>query len=325
VTHVRSIRRSGSRSGAVASPEGLRLTIALLLLGAAACDRAREGAGGPAARISTGASHTAILDRTYVTVAGRDLRLDLYVPRGERRPTPTLLYLHGGGWTQGTKDEAADLVPASAGWAVISPDYRLAPTDLAPAAVEDAVCALRWVAAHADERGLDLRRLVVAGYSAGGHLALMLALLPDSASFGDNCPGVTTPRPAAVLNLAGITDVGELLRGATRREWAVTWIGDRLDRQRIVSRVSPLTWVRAGVPPVVTVHGEADAVVPYEQALRLHLALDRAGVASSLCTIPEGSHDLLGSTQAVHAMVAMMALMSRGDVSLDTTALHAAC
>jgi acetyl esterase/lipase len=175
------------------------------------------------------------------------------------------------------------------------------------------------------EYGFDLRRLVVAGYSAGGHLALMLALIPDSVSFGDRCPGVPTPHPAAVLNFAGITDVGELLSGPTRREWAVSWIGDRLDRQHIVSSVSPLTWVRAGVPPVVTVHGEADAVVPYEQALRLHLALDHAGVANRLCTVAGGSHDLLGSPQAEHAMVGMMALMSPGDASLDTTAWHAAC
>jgi dipeptidyl aminopeptidase/acylaminoacyl peptidase len=153
----------------------------------------------------------------------------------------------------------------------------------------------------------------------------LLALLPDSASFGDNCPDVPTPRPAAVLNFAGITDPGELLQGTTRREWAVAWIGDLIHHKDMVARISPITWVRAGVPPVVTVHGEADALVPYEQAVRLHLALDHAGVANRLCTIPGGSHDLLGSPQAEHAMVAMMALMSPGGVSLDTTALRTAC
>lgn len=304
-----------------------RLAIALVLPAATACDRGTDGAGVRVRDVAAGASHDRIPDQTYVTVAGRDLRLDIYVPRAGQRPTPTVFYLHGGGWTQGSKEQAlTDLLPfLSGGWSAISPDYRLAPADLAPAAVEDAVCALRWVAAHAGEYGFDLRRLVVAGYSAGGHLALLLGLLPDSASFGNTCPGVPTPRPAAVLNLAGITDVRELLEGTARREWAVTWIGVGLEREHLVTGVSPLTWVRPGVPPVLTVHGEADLVVPYAQALRLHRALDHAGVVNRLCTVQGGGHDLPGTLKAEHAMAAITALMTHHNASLDTVALRSAC
>jgi acetyl esterase/lipase len=240
------------------------------------------------------------------------------------RPLPTVLYLHGGAWSQGTKEEAVTaLLPFfSTGWAVVSPEYRLAPTDLAPAAVEDAVCVLRWVATQAGEYGFDLRRLVVAGYSAGGHLALMLGLLPDSASFGQHCP-IRSPRPAAVLNLAGITDVTELLARPIERKWAVKWIGDPLTRADVARMVSPLTWVRPGVSPVITVHSAADAVVPYDQARRLHAALSRARVPNRVCNASRGGHDLLGTPEAEAVMTGLMAIMSGG--APDSAAVQAVC
>jgi acetyl esterase/lipase len=291
----------------------MRIAVVLLLLTGTACDRPRGHAHGRRQPPDPSTSHEQILDRTYLTLAGRDLRLDVYVPRPREGTVPTVLYLHGGGWIRGTKEQARpDLVPyLAAGWAVVNSDYRLAPGDLAPAAVEDAVCALRWVAAHAGEYGFDLRRIVVAGYSAGAHLALMLGLLPDSASFGVNCLGMPTPRPAAVVSFAGITDVGALLDGPTRRDWAVTWVGDRPDPERVVASVSPLTWVRAGVAPVVTVHGEADSVVPYGQALRLHQALDRAGVPNRLITLRRTGHRIPENPEARRAMAAVMEFLDQ--------------
>jgi acetyl esterase/lipase len=232
-------------------------------------------------------------------VAGRELRLAVYVPRAGPRPVPTVLFLHGGGWTQGDKEQVRwNLLPyLAAGWAGVTPDYRLAPDDLAPAAVEDAECALRWVGAHASEYGFDQRRIIVAGYSAGGHLALMLGLLPDSSLFSGHCPEATRPRPAAVVSLAGITDVGELLSGAARRDFAVTWIGARPDRDSVATLLSPLAWVRSGGVPVITAHGDADSVVPYGQAVRLHQALDRAGVPNRLISLRGVGHWLGGRTE----------------------------
>jgi acetyl esterase/lipase len=291
----------------------MRIAVVLLLLTATACDRPRDHPSRRREPPDPSTSHERILDRTYLTLAGRDLRLDVYVPRARQGTVPTVLYLHGGGWIGGTKEQARpDLVPyLAAGWAVVNPDYRLAPGDLAPAAIEDAVCALRWLAAHAGEYGFDLRRVVVAGYSAGAHLALMLGLLPDSASFGVNCPGMPTPHAAAVVNVAGITDVRELLLGRTRRDWAVTWVGDRPDPEHLVASVSPLTWVRAGVPPIITVHGEADSVVPYGQAVRLHRALDRVGVANQLVTLRRNGHWALRGQEGRRAMAAVMAFLGR--------------
>jgi len=230
--------------------------------------------------------------RTYVRAGNQDMQLDLYLPQGAPRPVPVVLMFHGGGWVGGSPSGArADLEPFLAtGWAGVTPAYRLAPRDRAPAALEDAECALRWVGGHAAEYGLDPERVVVAGYSAGGYLALMLGLAPDTAAFARNCPGTPRPHVALVVSLAGITDLEELLAPAARRDWAVEWVGPTVESQTVPAAWSPLRSVHAGVAPVVTVHGDRDDVVPYSQSVRLHRVLDRLGVANRLVTLPGAGH-----------------------------------
>jgi len=173
---------------------------------------------------------------------------------------------------------------------VVNVEYRLARIAHAPAAVEDCRCALRWVIRNAKTYGIDTSRLVVAGHSAGGHLALMTGLLPESAGLDRQCPGPEEPAVAAIVNWYGITDVNGLLEGPDLRALAVTWLGSTPDRERIATRVSPLTYVRPGVPPVFTIHGDEDQTVPYSHAVRLHEALDAAHVPNELVTTPGGRH-----------------------------------
>src|ERR671934_324062 len=107
---------------------------------------------------------------TYLTASNWDAKLDLYVTRTPDKPLPTLIFIHGGGWTGGTK-EARDLAVLpylDMGMNVVNIEYRLARIAQAPAAVEDCRCALRWVIQHAKEYGVDVNKLVVAGGSAGG-------------------------------------------------------------------------------------------------------------------------------------------------------------
>ncbi len=218
-------------------------------------------------------------------------RLDLYLPRrAGPNPMPVALLFHGGGWVSGNKDEIAlDVVPYLAmGIAVANVDYRLAATATAPAAVEDARCALRWVVRHADRYGLDTRKVVTVGSSAGGHLALMAALAPDAAGFDDLCPGNEPMPVAAVINFFGVSDVAELLQPPTIRDFAVAWMGNAPNRDDLARRVSPLTYVAKGNPAVFTVHGDADPIVPFEQSKRLHAALSAAGVPNRLYPVAHG-------------------------------------
>ena len=172
-------------------------------------------------------------------------------------------------------------------------DYRMASASKAPGAVEDCRCALRWIIQNAKQYHIDTSRLVVTGHSAGGHLALTTGMLTEEAGLDNNCAedkGTPEPHVAAIVNWYGIADVADLLSGANRKNYAVDWLGSGLDREAIAKRVSPLTYVRKDLPPIITIHGDADPVVPYSHAVRLHEALDKAGVPNRLFTIHGGKH-----------------------------------
>ena len=95
---------------------------------------------------------------------------------------------------------------------------------------------------------------------------------------------------SAVVNWFGITDVADLLSGTNMKSYAVRWLGSLPDRGKVAMRASPLTYARAGLPPVLTVHGDADPIVPYEHATRLNKALDSHGVINELHTVKGGKH-----------------------------------
>ena len=237
-------------------------------------------------------TYRVVPDVTYHTANNRDNKVDLYLPRGADGPTPVLMYIHGGGWRAGSKEgNVLRLLPwLEKGWAVVNVQYRLAQVSLAPAAVEDCLCALRWVIRNAEEYNFDTSRIVTTGNSAGGHLALTTGMVPASAGLDRECPGPEALEVAAVINWYGITDVGDLLDGPNMKTYAVTWLGSMPDRFKVAERVSPLTWVRSGLPPILTIHGDADGVVPHEHATELHAKLEAAGVANALHTVPGGGH-----------------------------------
>jgi len=228
---------------------------------------------------------------TYLKANNFKLNLDVYTPKNAQEPVPTLIYFHGGGWSSGTKEETVlVLLPyLEMGWAVVNVEYRLANVSHAPAAVEDCLCALRWVIQKANNYGFDINRLVVSGHSAGGHLALTTGMLTGS-SLDSQCPGNEELKVAAIVNWYGITDVEDLLKGENIKSYAVKWLGSSTDLMEIAERVSPINYLRSDLPPIITIHGDADPVVPYSQAVQLHQGLERLKVPNKLITIPNGGH-----------------------------------
>ena len=238
---------------------------------------------------------------TYGTANNRENKVDLYLPRGADGPTPVLMYIHGGGWVGGSKESnVLRLLPwLEKGWAVVNVQYRLGRVSLAPAAVEDCLCALRWVIRNAEDYNIDPGRIVVTGNSAGGHLALTTGMIPASAGLDRQCPGREELSVAAVINWYGITDVGDLLDGPNMKTYAVTWMGSLPNRYEIAERVSPLTYVRGGLPPILSIHGDADPTVPYQHGVRLHEELAKAAVANELHTVPGGRHGGFNREQTI--------------------------
>ena len=144
---------------------------------------------------------------TYASRGGVDLFLDLYLPaKPIRRPAPVIVFLHGGGWSGGTRTTGPDFARyfAQDGFAMASIEYRLTPAVTFPSNVEDVRTAIRWLKANAAAQGLDPDRICLWGTSAGGHLAAVAALAPSGTFEGaDNLNHTSAVR--CVLDAYGPT------------------------------------------------------------------------------------------------------------------------
>jgi acetyl esterase/lipase len=174
---------------------------------------------------------------------------------------------------------------------------------------------LRFIAAQARTYDIDTSRLVVSGDSAGGHLALTTGMIPESAGLDRQCPGAPLPKVAAIIDWYGIADVGDLLDGANRRSYAVAWLGSQPNREEIANRVSPLTYVRSGLPPILSIQGDADPTVPYSHSVRLQEALEKAGVTHQLVTIPGGKHGNFTPEERTKIYVAIREFLARNGLA----------
>lgn len=271
-------------------PAGLALVAMLVLV--QGCSAQGTPQGDPLFATHFAADYRMVPNVTYLTADGVDLKLDVYQRQGVEGPQPTLIYMHGGFWVAGNKEsELGTFMPwLEMGWNVVNVEYRLGPVALAPAAMEDCMCALRWVAQNAGTYNFDVNRIVTYGQSAGGHLALALGVIPESEGFALECAGPPLPKVAAVINWAGVSDVPDVIDGPNMKFPAARWFGSMPDRLDLAARVSPINYLRADLPPIVSVHGDADTTVPYAQSVRLHQELEKLGVPNLLITVPGGGH-----------------------------------
>ena len=294
----------------------MRCLLAVVLSVAAAASSIAQPAGDVPSAVSLFQKVRLVPNVTYVRANGWEGKLDVYAQRlpPNSPPVPVVIFIHGGGWVQGTKEgsQLQGVLPYVAmGFSVVNVEYRLANVSLAPAAIEDCRCALRWVAAHAKDYNFDPSRIVVSGASAGGHLALTTGMSPASAGFDRTCFTVNEPKVAAIVDFFGITDLPDMLEGPNKKpfpeSWPYTtqWIGNQPNRIDVAKAASPLTYVRAGVPPTIAVHGDADPLVPYNHSVKLTDALQKAGVAHELVTIPGGGHGNFSTAEWERAFAAI--------------------
>jgi acetyl esterase/lipase len=217
------------------------------------------------------------------------LLLDVHRPT-DSRPAPIVVFLHGGGWRSCGRDDAfhAPIGPtlARAGLLAVVPDYRLYPNVRFPSFVEDAARAVAWAKARADDFGGDSQRLVLAGFSAGAHIA---ALLAYDRSFLSAC-GLAAGAVTGVCGLSGYYDF------TTDDDPFVERV---FPAESLTYAAQPARHVSSDAPPSLLVHGLADGIVQPAQTDRLEAALRAAGAAVRAMRLPDDDHH--SYLQTMHA------------------------
>ncbi|MDA8743106.1 alpha/beta hydrolase [Rubripirellula amarantea] len=226
---------------------------------------------------------------------------DIYLPPGPapKDGFPVVVVVHGGGWISGDKWtlEGYSRLLARNGIASITINYRLAPTYPFPAQVDDVRSALIWVRSHKDEYHLDLSRLGLFGYSAGGHLSLLVASLADEPSQTQLSASEWAPSDARWGQLPEIACVcvgGPPcdFRSLPLDNTAMAYFLGGSKREKPVAYVaaSPIAHVSSNDPPTYIIHGDKDLIVPIEGAKKFHQSQIQADIESHLEVMPGQGH-----------------------------------
>lgn len=247
---------------------------------------------------------------TYAFLRGyRPLTLDLHVPADATRPVPCVLWIHGGGWTEGDRRYVPLQWPqqvlfekvVAAGMAVATVDYRLLAEAPFPACVQDCVAAVRYLRQYADELGLDPARTGVWGESAGAHLAALLAFVGSQESGDQRLLGTVGVGRGAVDLEAAVLFYGPADMGWLATEAPPENVLDALGADpSLADALSPITQVHTGIPPTLLMHGRDDGLVPVSESEQLHAALREAGVDSTLEITDGADHCFIGTPIEPH-------------------------
>jgi len=245
---------------------------------------------------------TVLADREveYSSVGGRQT-MDIIRPRdASSTPRPTVLLVHGGGFRAGTKEGYIGLAVklAEHGYVAATANYRLAPRNQFPAAVQDVKAAVRFLRANAAKYQIDANHIGALGGSAGGHLVLMLGLTAGVEEFEGSGPNRNQSSAVqCVVDEYGPTDFTQSYsKSVDAAEVLPKFLGGDLDHERLAHmRSSPLNWVTPNAAPILAIHGTADPYVAYEQSLWMIERLIAAGVPAELETISGAGHGFKGA------------------------------
>lgn len=284
----------------------LPLLIALLAVAAIAQPQQSVRPPRPGARraASLPEGTKAVRDIAYVTNGHERQKLDLFIPAGATNPLPLIVWIHGGAWKAGSKDQCPALRYLERGYAVASINYRLSQDAIFPAQIEDCKAAVRWLRAHAKENHLDPERFAAWGSSAGGHLVALLGTSGGVKDFetGENLK--FSSRVQAVVDFFGPTDFTQMSKYSLPNAPFDHDAADSPESQLIggaiqqnkdkAAKASPLTYVSKDDPPFLIMHGNRDNLVPHQQSELLRDALQKANVPVTLKIIEGAGHGFGG-------------------------------
>lgn len=216
----------------------------------------------------------------YKRVGDISLQLDIYLPKWINEPVPLLVFIHGGGWRTGKRQDYLPYLVAFAkkGYVTATVSYRLVKVAPFPAAVQDVKCAVKWLKQHAGDYSFDPDKVVVLGGSAGGHLSMMVGYSADEPALESECDSLQTDsRVSGVVNLYGPADL--TTDYAKGRYEVLDFINATYEEAHDAYHLaSPLFHISPDDPPTLIFHGTIDELVPVSQSDSLAAALKRAGV-----------------------------------------------
>ena len=240
-----------------------------------------------------GANAAVQRDLVYKRVNGEVLTLDLYCPAKFSGPLPVIVWIHGGGWSRGRKEQCPAVSLVDDGYAVASIDYRLTSVAPFPAQIEDCKAAVRWLRANASKYNLNPDLIGVWGRSAGGHLAALLGTsggVRELEGTGDNMS--YSSRVQAVCDVSGPSDLLGLYQEASQSSAAksgkamsavAALVGGSAEQNQTKAiAASPIHYVSKDDPPFLIIHGNEDSTVPVTQSESFAAALKAAGVETTL-------------------------------------------
>jgi acetyl esterase/lipase len=239
-------------------------------------------------------------------------RLDVYSPP-TGRGHPVLVFVHGGGWKDYDKElfapVAMKLLPEDV--VVVIPDYTLHPRAGYEQMAQEVAAALSWTLEHIEAYGGDPRRVVVAGHSAGGHLVGLAVMDPRFLEpYGHSASQV-----CGVVGMSGVYDIQAEYDYWQARGTHPRVIEEVMGGEENFDRASPLSYVRADLPPILLLHGDEDETVPVAISVDFYGALQAAGAESELVVYEDTGHtDYLfaGLTEARPRLVRDLVEFVRG-------------
>ncbi len=229
----------------------------------------------------------------YVEAGHERNRLDLYLPEKAEGRLPLIVWIHGGAWWAGSKENCPAVPFATKGYAVASINYRLSQHAVFPAQIEDCKAAIRWLRAHSAKYHLDADHIGVWGSSAGGHLVALLGTtggVKDLEGHGGNLD--QSSRVQCVVDWFGPTDMANMGNQADKPGTPVAQliggpVQENLEKAR---NASPMTYVSKDSAPFLILHGDEDNTVPLHQSEVLADALKKAGVEVELVVVKGNGH-----------------------------------
>jgi len=259
-----------------------------------------EGRGVPTLPPGT----SAFRDVAYVANGHERQRLDLFIPPGATNPLPLIIWIHGGAWRGGSKENCPALRYLERGYAVASINYRLSQHAVFPAQIQDCKAAVRWLRAHAKEYRLDPDHFAAWGSSAGGHLVALLGTSGGVKEFDEGENLRESSRVQAVVDFFGPTDFTQMARFSLPNSPFDHNAADSPEARLIggavqenpgkAARANPITYVSKDDPPFLIMHGDNDNIVPYQQSELLRDALAKAGVPVTLKIVKAAGHGFGG-------------------------------